>query len=79
MGHQMLTVTGEAHLSVKPLLQDGVSSFLGTGKVSSKPNCGELSYFILGFLLPSFYKYILENIGVDSWKMCIGQGMEEEA
>ena len=55
----MPTVTGEAQLSMKPPLWDGVSSFLWAAKVSRKPNCGELSYvyswFSVAFLLISVH------------------------
>ena len=50
----MPAVTGEAQVSMKPLLQDGVSSFLSTWQVGRKPNCGELSYFYSWFSIAFF-------------------------
>ena len=71
MGHQMPTVTGEAQLSMKPLLQDGVSSFLWTGKVEGSPIVESSATFILGFLLPSFYKYIREPLERENYEVLL--------
>ena len=53
-------LTGEAQLSVKPLLQDGISSLLWTGRGGRKPSCRELSYFYswfsIAFLLQVYWR-----------------------
>jgi len=56
---------------MKPLLQDGVSSIIWTGKVSRKPNFGDLSYFYSWFSIAFLYKYIRESLETENYEVLL--------
>ncbi|KAK2083569.1 F-box protein of unknown function [Saguinus oedipus] len=61
MGHQMLTDIAEVQLSMKYLLQDGVSLFFETGKIGRKPNCWSAWLVLFSVSLCLHSKSILRN------------------